>query len=81
MVISINTIHTLAEADCARALAEIERVARRGAFVTVDAYFDEEQRRRMEAWNLTALTIMHAEDWKAFCARAGYTGDFYWFIP
>lgn len=81
VVISVNTIHNLAEADCARALAEIERVARRGAFVTVDAYFDEEQRRRMEAWNLTALTIKHAEDWKAFFARAGYTGDYYWFIP
>jgi SAM-dependent methyltransferase len=81
VVISVNTIHNLAEADCARALSEIERVARRGAFVTVDAYFDEEQRRRMEAWNLTALTIMHAEDWKAFFAKAGYTGDYYWFIP
>jgi hypothetical protein len=35
----------------------------------------------MEAWNLTALTIKHAEDWKAFFARSGYTGDYYWFIP
>lgn len=81
VVISINTIHNLAEADCATALKEIERVARRGAFITVDAYFDEEQRQRMEAWNLTARTIMHGQAWEAFFDQVGYTGDYYWFIP
>ncbi len=81
VVISINTIHNLAEADCATALKEIERVARRGAFITVDAYFDEDQRQRMEAWNLTARTIMHGQAWEAFFDEAGYTGDYYWFIP
>jgi SAM-dependent methyltransferase len=81
VVISINTIHNLAEADCATALKEIERVARRGAFITVDAYFDDEQRQRMEAWNLTARTIMHGQAWEAFFDQVGYTGDYYWFIP
>jgi len=81
VVISINTIHNLDEADCATALREIERVARRGAFITVDAYFDEDQRQRMEAWNLTARTIMHGETWKAFFDQIGYTGDYFWFIP
>jgi SAM-dependent methyltransferase len=81
VVISINTIHNLARADCAQALREIERVARRGAFVTVDAYRDEDERRRMEAWNLTAKTIMHVDQWKAFFDEVGYTGDYYWFIP
>ena len=81
VVISINTIHNLAEADCATALKEIERVARRGAFITVDAYFDDEQRLRMEAWNLTARTIMHGRAWEAFFDQVGYTGNYYWFIP
>jgi SAM-dependent methyltransferase len=81
VVISINTIHNLARAECAQALKEIQRVARRGAFITVDAYGDEDQRRRMEAWNLTAQTIMHVDDWKAFFGECGYTGDYYWFIP
>jgi ubiquinone/menaquinone biosynthesis C-methylase UbiE len=81
VVISINTIHNLDEADCATALREIERVARRGAFITVDAYFDEDQRQRMEAWNLTARTIMHGQAWQAFFDKAGYTGDYFWFIP
>lgn len=81
VVISINTIHNLTQADCARALKEIERVAIRGAFITVDAYFDEDQRQRMEAWNLTAQTIMHGHTWKAFFDEVGYSGDYYWFIP
>jgi SAM-dependent methyltransferase len=49
VVIAINTIHNLDRPDLIRALREIERVARRGAFVTVDAYRNEEERTRMEA--------------------------------
>ncbi len=81
VVISVNTVHNLARDACGQALKEIERVARRGAFVTVDAYRDEAERKRMEAWNLTALTIMHVDEWRAFFAEVGYTGDYYWFIP
>ena len=81
VVISINTVHNLVRDDCATALREIERVARKGAFITVDAYRDEDEKRRMMAWNLTAQTIMHVDEWKAFFAEIGYTGDYYWFIP
>jgi SAM-dependent methyltransferase len=81
VVISVNTVHNLARKECGQALAEIQRVARRGAFTTVDAYHDEAERLRMEAWNLTALTIMHVDEWKAFFDSVGYTGDYYWFIP
>ena len=35
----------------------------------------------MEAWNLTAKTVMHVDEWKSFFAEVGYTGDYYWFIP
>lgn len=81
VVISINTIHNLERADLAQALREIERVARRGAFVTVDAYRNEDERQRMMAWNLTAKTIMHVDEWIAFFDECGYTGDYFWFIP
>lgn len=81
VVISINTIHNLERPDLIRALKEIERVKRRGAFVTVDAYRDEEERKRMEAWNLTARTILSVDGWKDTFAEAGYTGDYYWFMP
>lgn len=81
VVISINTVHNLVRDECATALQEIERVAKRGSYITVDAYRTEEERVRMMAWNLTAQTIMHVDEWKAFFAEVGYTGDYYWFIP
>jgi SAM-dependent methyltransferase len=81
VVISINTIHNLEPELCARALGEIERVSRGKSFVTVDAWRTEEERERMYAWNLTAKTIMSVDQWIAFFAKAGYTGDYYWFIP
>lgn len=81
VVLSINTIHNLDREDCATALSEIERVARHGAFVTVDAYRNEEERRRMERWNLTALTMMATTEWERFFVESGYTGDYFWFIP
>ena len=81
VVISINTIHNLAKDDLARALGEISRVSRRGAYVTVDAYHDDNERERMMAWNLTAKTILSVDEWKAFFAETGYDGDYYWFIP
>jgi len=81
VVISINTVHNLERDDLATALREIMRVSRSGAYVTVDAYRDEAERERMMAWNLTARTIMHVDEWKAFYAEAGYEGDYYWFMP
>ncbi len=80
LVIAINTIHNLPLPDCKQALREIQRVSRAHAFLTVDAWRTEEERRRLMKWNLTALTYMHVDDWRALFAEAGYTGDYYWFI-
>ena len=80
VVIAINTIHNLDRADCAQALREIERVSRGKSFVTVDAYRNQEEKMLMEAWNLTAKTMMHVDEWKKFFDEAGYTGDYYWTI-
>ena len=81
VVISDNSIHNLELDQCAQALREIERVSRGGSFITVDAYRSEAERDRMMAWNLTAKTILSAEDWVQLFADVGYTGDYYWFIP
>jgi len=79
--ISITTLHNLEEKDLIKALLEIERVSRKGSFITLDAYRNNEEKDRMEAWNLTAKTVMHVDDWKDFFYDVGYTGDYYWFIP
>jgi ubiquinone/menaquinone biosynthesis C-methylase UbiE len=80
-VMSINTIHNLNRDDCAQALREIQRVSGGRAFITVDAYRNEIEKERMEAWNLTALTMMSVDDWVDFFEEVGYDGDYYWFIP
>lgn len=80
LVISINTIHNLPLSECKQALREIERVSRKHAFVTMDAWRTEAERERLMKWNLTALTYMHVDDWKKLFAEVGYTGDYYWFI-
>jgi len=81
LVVSINTVHNLDIEDCAQAVREIERVSRRSSFIVVDAYRDDDEKRRLEDWVLTGRTLMHVDDWKRFFADVGYTGDYYWFIP
>ena len=81
LVISINTVHNLNKKDCVKALLEIERVSQKGKFITVDAYHNDEEKRRMDMWNLTALTYMSTSEWQSFFNEVGYTGDYYWFIP
>lgn len=81
VAISINSIHNLERDQCGKALQEIERVSRKGSFITVDAYRNEEEKKRMYAWNLTAKTIMSVDEWIQFFKEVGYTGDYFWFIP
>lgn len=81
VVICINTVHNLKKDECGLSLKEIERVSRGKSFVTVDAYRNEVEKELMFAWNLTAKTIMHEEEWVEFFKQVGYTGDYYWFIP
>jgi SAM-dependent methyltransferase len=81
LVISVNTIHNLDKHNCAIALKEIDRVSGGNTFITVDAYKNNLEKKRMEAWNLTAQTIMSVDEWKNFFLEVGYTGDYYWFTP
>ena len=81
VVISINTVHNLEKDECALALQEISRVSKKYSFITVDAYRNNEEKKRMLEWNLTAKTIMSVDDWILFFKKIEYTGDYYWFIP
>lgn len=80
LVISINTVHNLPIDHCKQALREIQRVSEGHAFITVDAWRTEDERQRLMMWNLTALSYMHADDWRKVFEETGYTGDYYWFI-
>ena len=81
VVISITTLHNLKKEDFIVAINEIERVSKEQSFITLDAYRNEEERLAMDAWNLTALTVMQVDEWKLFFNKIGYTGDYYWFMP
>ena len=80
LVISINTIHNFEQSNCIQALKEIERVSKGHSFIVVDAYRNIEEKERIDAWNLTALTYLHVNEWVVLFNEAGYTGDYYWFI-
>ena len=81
VVISVTTVHNFDRKECIQALQEIERVSRGKSFITVDAYRNDEEKEAMYAWNLTGKTILHVEEWKELFKEAGYTGDYYWFMP
>ena len=81
LVISINTIHNLELEGCAKSLKEICRVSKKNKFIIVDAYSNNDEKERMFAWNLTAKTIMHKNDWIKFFKENNYDGDYYWFNP
>lgn len=80
LVICINTIHNLPDAECRQAVRELQRVAN-NAFLTVDAYSTEEEKEAMLAWNITAETVLSIDEWKKLFREEGYTGDFFWFMP
>ena len=67
--------------ECEIALKEISRVSKKNAFITVDAFNNEDEKKRMYTWNLTAKTILSTKDWKKFFSDSKYNGDYFWFIP
>tara|TARA_B100001173_G_C15797714_1_gene466256 strand:- start:85 stop:741 length:657 start_codon:yes stop_codon:yes gene_type:complete len=81
LVISINTIHNLDLKELKKSLSEINRVSKKNAFLTVDAWRNEDEKERMLAWNLTAKTYMHVDNWKILFEECNYNKDYYWFIP
>tara|TARA_Y100000591_G_scaffold329934_1_gene359607 strand:- start:1117 stop:1773 length:657 start_codon:yes stop_codon:yes gene_type:complete len=81
LVISINTIHNLDLKGCAKSLKEISRVSNKHKFIIVDAYSNNDEKKRMFEWNLTAKTIMHKKEWIKFFKQNNYDGDYYWFTP
>ena len=80
LVVSINTVHNLARHGCIHALEEIERVGKE-AYITVDAYRNDKEKKRMLDWNLTALTILHVDEWVELFKEAGYSGDYGFWQP
>lgn len=81
LVLSINTLHNLDRLGVIDALREIERVSRGSAFIMVDGWRSEQERSNMEAWVLTAKTMLHTDSWLQIFEEASYTGDYcFWTV-
>lgn len=80
-VISINTIHNLEGEELMNSIKEIERVGKSNKFIIVDAYSNDQEKKDLNDWNLTAKTILHIDEWVNLFNKCGYTGDYYWFRP
>ena len=81
LVISVTTVHNFDREECIQALQEIDRVSKKNAFITVDAYRNDLEKEAMHAWNLTAKTILHVDEWLQLFEDAGYSSDYFWFMP
>ncbi len=76
LVISLGTLHNLGIGALFAALAEIERVSRRDAYVMVESYRDETEKMNLLYWQLTCRSFYGVEDWEWIYQRAGYRGDY-----
>ena len=61
-VISIK-LHNLDKNDCFKSIKEIERVSKKGSFITVDAYRNEEEKRMEDG---IQLLNNNSKRWKYF---------------
>jgi hypothetical protein len=80
-VFSIATIHNLDRDGIRRSLREIVRVTRKGAFIKVNGYANDEERRRINAWNIVASEPLSVDEWLAIFEETGYVYDYEFFVP
>jgi ubiquinone/menaquinone biosynthesis C-methylase UbiE len=80
LVVSFNTLHNLNRNNVIIALEEIVRVSKGAAFVQVDSYLNDEQKKIFESWVLTAKFHDYPEGWKKIFKKANYKGDYFWTI-
>ena len=81
LVVAINTIHNLDRGDVVKALHEVERVSRGKSFIMVDGWKNDREKTALEAWVLTARTMMSSDEWISLFSESGYSGDYAFWSP
>lgn len=76
LVLSINTIHNIPKNLVPLAIKEILRVSKKDAYIVVDSYYNEQQKKDFEDWELTCKTHMYPEEWVDFFVECGYDKDY-----
>ena len=75
-VFSFAAIYMLHLGAVISALKEIQRVGKGKSYVTVGAYYNQEDLALFREWTLIGTTILHVDDWTKVFNEAGYTGDY-----
>lgn len=75
LVFSIMTLHNLPLDQLFQALAEIERVRARHAFIAVESFRNEREKVNLLYWQLTCRAFLSSEEWLWLGGRLGYGGD------
>ena len=78
---SIATIHNLDREGIRNSLREIVRVTRKGAFIKVNGYASEEEKKRIDAWNIVASEPLSVAEWLAVFEETRYVYDYEFFVP
>ena len=80
-VFSIATIHNLEINGIRKSLAEIKRVTRKGAFIKVNAYSNQDELERINGWNIVASDPLSCDQWLTIFNETGYNYDYDFFVP
>ena len=75
LVISLGCFHNLRIFELEKALAEVERVGKRG-YVMLESYRNELEQFNLQCWALTCESFFDPEEWCWIYNRFSYTGDY-----
>ena len=75
LVISLGTLHNLKLSEAEDAIAEIERVGKRG-YIMLESYRNDQELFNLQCWALTCELFLDHQEWTQFYDRIGYAGDY-----
>lgn len=75
LVISLGALHNLRIFELKTALAEIQRVGRRG-YIMLESYRNEQELFNLQCWALTCESFFDTAEWIWLYREFGFTGDF-----
>lgn len=75
LVISLGCLHNLRIFELKTALAEVERVGKRG-YVMLESYRNELEQFNLQCWALTCESFFDTAEWIWLYRHFGYTGDY-----
>jgi len=80
LAISLATVHNLDLSGVKRSLRELMRVSKR-TLIKVNGYRTEEERAKLEQWNLVANTILSVSEWESVFDEVCYDREWEFFVP